>query len=436
MNTPIRVLAIALFIVGPLAIAAPVIAQDDIVADTDEKTPLELRADQVVAVINGEVEPSEVFTDGFLAAVPPAQLAAISQQLTTQYGAAVAVESLDPPSGTRAALAIRMESAIARGGIAIAPGEDGRVSEMLFQTFEPIGDNAEKIEADLAALPGDVSWYYGTTDDLLPPILDNGTAQQMPIGSTFKLYVLATLAREIAEGRRSWGDVVTLGEPRSYPSGRMQDWPTPSDVTLETLANLMISISDNTATDALIRELGRDAVYETLVASGHAAPELNDPFLMTREMFLLKGGPEDRLALYQRSDEEIRSQILEAIEDTPVPPSDILAAFSNGPNALDVEWFASANDIRALFRYMRGTADTRAFEVMAINTNMAREQAENWAYAGYKGGSEPGVLNLSWLLTDENGHDLALVLSWRNTEADLAEGQLEQIAQRILQLER
>ena len=38
----------------------------------------------------------------------------------------------------------------------------------------------------------------------------------------------------------------------SLPSGITQSWPAGSPVTLQTLATLMISISDNTATDTLV----------------------------------------------------------------------------------------------------------------------------------------------------------------------------------------
>ena len=50
----------------------------------------------------------------------------------------------------------------------------------------------------------------------------------------------------------------------------------------------MIAISDNTATDLLIDAVGRDAVEAALVTAGHAAPELNRPFLTPRELFVLK----------------------------------------------------------------------------------------------------------------------------------------------------
>jgi len=402
----------------------------------DESSALRERADQVVALVNGEIEPEEVFTDAFLKAIPPSQFKSIARQLTSQFGAAVSVEQLDPPGGTRASLAIRMERAIANGGIAIDPSSDNRINELLFRTFDPTDDSLAKIEADLAELPGDVAWSFGPVDAASPAITTSRTDQQMPIGSTFKLYVLATLSREIAVGKRTWSDRVTLRNTRSFPSGMMQDWPEGAPVTLHTLASLMISISDNTATDTLIDELGRDAIVQTMIASGHSAPELNDPFLKTREMFLLKAGPEGRLRTYLHGDAELRRQILEGIKDSTLAQSDVEAAFSGAPIALAVEWFASARDITNLMKHLRDTGDKETFAIMAINPSMPLEVKNKWTYAGYKGGSEPGVLNLSWFLTDDDGRDHVLILSWRNDDLRFDPTPLELIAQRMLSLEQ
>ncbi len=112
----------------------------------------------------------------------------------------------------------------------------------------------------------------------------------------------------------------------------------------------------------------------------------------------------------------------------------ITAAFANGPKALDIEWFASPADLAKLFAYMRRTADPAAFDIMAINPSATPLIKANWDYIGYKGGSEPGVMNLTWLLRDTAGRDHVLTLGWNNPAAALDEGKLSAIAQRILLL--
>ncbi len=427
----IQILATLATFVAAVA-SSPVIAQEgeSVESQTAKQSALEMRAEQVVTLINGELAPESVFTDAFLTAVPPSQLATIFQQLTSQFGAALSVENLDPAEGIRASLDIQLERAMARGGIAIDAADDDRISELVFQTFDHVDDSPEKIESDLSSLNGKVSAWFGPLDGGAPAIALN-EADQMPLGSTFKLYVLASLAREIAQGTRAWDDQVSLNT-HSFPSGMMQDWPTGAPVTLHTLASLMISISDNTATDQLIAVLGRDTVLQTVIDSGHSAPTLNTPFLTTRELFLLKGGPTDRLNAYSAANIDTRAQILSSIEDVKVSGDQIQTSFANGPSALDVEWFANASDLANLFRFMRETGDPAAFDIMAINPSMPAATRTRWAYAGYKGGSEPGVLNLTWFLTDQEGRDHAVVLSWSNGEAHLDQTALELIAQRIL----
>lgn len=405
--------------------------QDDGSAQVSEKTLLEIRAEDAVDVLNGDVDPQDLFSDSFLAQVSAEEFRTISRQLVQQFGAASAVLDLSTPDGPRSAIVIRMQRVIAKGSIGIGP--DGKVNELLLQRFVPLNDNVAKIEADLAALPGTVSWWFGPLDSG-KPILSHRPAAQMAIGSTFKLYVLATLAREVAQEKRSWSDPVTLPDTRSFPSGMMQDWPGNAPVTLMTLANLMISISDNTATDTLIDILGRKAIQRTIADSGHAEPSLNNPLMKTRDLFLLKAGPEQRLADFIKADPGERLSILNSVETPQLPAQRVQAAFAGGPVALDVEWFASAADLAALFAFMRDTADPAAFAIMAINSGAAEQTSEKWRYIGYKGGSEPGVLNFTWLVTDDTGRDHALILSWNNPQANVDESTLNRIAMRILAL--
>lgn len=424
-----------------LAMAAPLSAQQSEPQRAEspelqetEKTALRIRSEQVVGLLNGEGDPGELFTDGFLAAVPPSQLAAIAQQLTTQFGAALSVEGLYPINPTRAGLQVRLERAIAKGGIAIDPNDENRISELLFQEFEPVDDSAEKIEADLRALPGEVSALFAPISGL-PPVISIDPAKQMALGSTFKLYVLAALAQDIRKGDRSWDDVVAL-DTKSFPSGAMQDWPDGAPVTLHTLASMMISISDNTATDQLIKLLGKDRMAEILDASGHSAADLNNPFLTTRELFLLKGGDRDRLATYSAADAGVRSQILASLEDNPASVGQVQRAFSSGPVAIDVEWFGSAKDLENLFLFMGSYADDTTYDILAINPSAPPPVRDKWSYIGYKGGSEPGVLNLTWFLIDKEEQGHLLTLSWSNPDANIDQTQLELIAQRILSLPR
>ncbi|KPP86400.1 serine hydrolase [Erythrobacter sp. HL-111] len=422
--------ATALFALEP-----PAAAQETAPPEAEaERSALETRADEVVGVINGDIPPEDVFSDSFFADVPPERFRAISRQLTGQFGAAIAVEAIEPATGTRAAIAIRMERALAKGSIAIDPAAENRVSELLLREFGPVDDSIEKIRADLSALPGEVGVYFGPVAGGTP-VLAMDERQPLAIGSAFKLYVLAALSLEIAEGRRSWDDVIELSQ-RSFPSGTLQDWPAGAPLTLHTLAGLMMSISDNTATDQLIALLGRGRVAQVMRESGHAAPGLNTPFLKTREMSLLKGGDPARLAAYRAGGPEERRAILAGLEGEEIELERLAQVFGGDPVALDVEWFASAEDLRALLRFMLDRGDPRWFETTAINRGIPAALADKWQRVGYKGGSEPGVLNLTWLLQDEAGEWHVLALTWNDAQAPVDQNALTLIAQRIIALGR
>lgn len=433
LTAPLAVLALAF---AP-AFNVPLAAQEPVPAVAEAPTVLEARSLEVVALLNGKAAPEDIFTNAFRAAVADAQIKALSASLTAQFGPALEVALLAPRDGTRAALEIRFERGLAKGGIAIDPAEDNRINELRFTSVDAVavaGDTAEAISADLAALPGSVNAWFGPLDGSAPAI-SIAADTRLALGSTFKLYVLAALAEDVKAGRRKWTDVVPLTE-KSYPSGRLQDWPKGAPLTLHTLASLMMSISDNTATDQLIATLGRKRILKLMKDSGHSNPAANDPFLTTRELFVLKTMDPAFLDRWRSrtSDAITAAEVLMEVANPSL--DEVNAAFASGPKAIDIEWFASPADLRKLFAHMRRTADPKVFDIMAINPSATAAIKAKWRYIGFKGGSEPGVMNLTWLLTDTAGRDHILTLGWNNPAAVLDEGKLEAIAQRILLLPR
>jgi beta-lactamase class A len=417
--------------------SAPLAAQNSPLAAAEPQTPLEARSQQVVALLNGEGLSAAIFTDSFRAAVSDAQLKAISAGITGQFGRALAVSGLTPRDGSSAALEIRLERGIARGRITLAPEDGNRIAGLVFTSLDPlplIGDTLDSIAADLAALPGSVNAWFGPLDGKAPLISRNAD-RPLALGSAVKLYVLAALAEDVKAGRRKWTDVVALTQ-ESYPSGHLHLWPKGAPVTLHTLASLMISLSDNTATDQLIATLGKERILTVMADSGHGRPGANDPFLTTRELFLIKASPAALIDIWRQGGAVSRAAIATMIGQTSRPLGEVNAAFAQGPKAIDIEWFASPADLRRLFVYMRGTADPEAFAILAINPVATPAITANWDYIGFKGGSEPGVLNLTWLLTDKEGRDWVLTLGWNNPDAVLDEGKLEALAHRILLLPR
>jgi hypothetical protein len=422
-----------------LPAAAPLAAQAAAEAPapaTASATPLEAGAQRLVPVLNGTATAEEAFTAGLLAQVPYAQIAAVGSNLTGQFGPAMAVEAVTPvPVAPNAGLVtIRFERALVVFQVSVDPAEANRMNGLFVKDVRPLGDTPEKIAADLAALPGSVNAWFAPLDGKGAVIGINADTP-LALGSTFKLYVLAALAEDVKAGRRKWSDVVPLDQ-KSYPSGQMQNWPEGAPVTLHTLASLMISISDNTATDQLIAVLGRQRILKLMKDSGHSNPASNDPFLTTRELFLLKTMDPLVLDRWRQRTPDAMTATAVLMEVANPSLDEVNAAFAAGPKAIDIEWFASPADITRLFAHMRKTADPKVFDIMAINPSATPAIKANWDYIGFKGGSEPGVLNLSWLLTDKAGRDWVLTLGWNNPAAVLDQSKLEGIAQRILLLPR
>lgn len=397
-------------------------------------TPVEARGADVVAVFKGERPAAEVFAPSFLEAVPEAQLLALVEQLEGQFGPLEGLGSVTSAGPGEATIRLKFARALVGGPMALSP--DGLVTGLLLNDFQPLGDSAEAIVADLAKLPGDVSVLYAPLDRWKEPIVSHNADAQLAIGSTFKLYVLSALAHQVERGVRSWDDVVTL-DTRSLPSGMLQDWPRGAPTTLHTLAALMISISDNTATDQLIHLLGRAALNEEVIASGHSAPERMLPLQTTLELFGYKGDP-TRAGSFAAAGEDQQSVLLEAFaQEIARDPDKITPPRFTEPTMIDsIEWFASATDIRRAMERLVEFDDPTARRIMAISPAVPEPKRGDWAYIGYKGGSEPGVLNLSWLLRSPAGEWYVLAMSWNDAEARVDASKFELLAQRLLSLPR
>jgi hypothetical protein len=167
---------------------------------------------------------------------------------------------------------------------------------------------------------------------------------------------------------------------------------------------------------------------------GHDAPELNVPLLMTRELFALKTAPEEWPidAYLAASDEEQRRFLDEEIAPRPVAPEGW--GDWSGPERIDLEWFASANDVcRALARLRRISErpDLRPVsQILGLNRGGDLFGTRRWPYAGFKMGSEAGVYNLTWLLRRADGRDFVLTLGFNNPVAGIDQGAAWAVAER------
>jgi beta-lactamase class A len=286
-----------------------------------------------------------------------------------------------------------------------------------------------EVDSDLAELGPEVGFLAArvSPDGTCEPVHEVEPSTARPIASQFKLFVLGAVAERIAAERLSWDQAVTVeGAVKSLgnteESGSLQFAPDGTPVSVEEAATKMISISDNTATDLLVGLLGREAV-EAQFGEWAADPSANEPFLTTREMFLLHYVPglADR---YLATPQDRRAAFLASSVD-PRPISDIGAGYSPEPRYIeDIEWFASPDDVCRAFAGLQQLAeDEPSSPLPAV---LSREVAgigldpSEWPTVWYKGGSEPGVLTLGWLATDGDGETFVVEAMVSNPEAVLS----------------
>ncbi|MEV0615292.1 serine hydrolase [Nonomuraea sp. NPDC050404] len=223
-----------------------------------------------------------------------------------------------------------------------------------------------------------------------------------PLGSMVKLYVLGTVADQIKRGKFGWDSQITIkDELKSLPSGVLQDRPDGTKVSVLEAAKLMISISDNTATDLLIHKVGRKAVERTMRAWG-VADKRNSPLITTRDLFVFKGVdyPTHTKKYKSLSTAAKRAYLDKVLAKEPLSKVQMWTK----PRDLDsVEFYASPNDICRAYGELVKLGDKRIGEAMSINDAALGLDRKQWPTVWFKGGSEPGVLDLSFMARTSEG---------------------------------
>jgi beta-lactamase class A len=360
------------------------------------------------------------FSPTFLAQVPADQLIAVLGQMAA--AGPFTLTAFMPADDVSAQARIDGPALALSVSLAVEPTAPNRIVGLLFQPAaaeaSPGSSPATSwVEID-TALHGLVSQpsmlAAEITKGSCSPIHALDADRSLAVGSTFKLYVLGELAHQVSAGAAAWDEQLAIrDEWKSLPSGTMQGMPAGTKHTLAEFARQMISISDNTAADHLIHRLGRESVEENLPAMGLANPSRMIPFLTTRELFVLKTpGNADLATAYLAADVPDR-RVLLAGEIAAAP---VELEFWTAPRQIDtLEWFAGTNDLCAAMVKLRDLGAQPdldpVLDILAANPGLPVDAAR-WPYVGFKGGSEPGVLQLTWLLRrlDDRWFVLAMTL--------------------------
>ncbi|MBI3097813.1 MAG: serine hydrolase [Planctomycetes bacterium] len=412
-----------------LLLTLPPFSPADEPASPPRGTPLEAAARAVADHISAKPKGfAELFDSAFLAAVPPDRLRDIFRQLHEQGGRVVAVTLTSRESDTQGRFAFEYEKKLrSTVTLTVAPTEPHLIVGLFFGPPVPAYDTFESLVEEMKTLSGRVSFRTERLGEEGRSLAELNPDEVLAIGSTFKIYILGALI----EDRQAWEAVIRLdADLMSLPSGTLQSWPAGSPVTIHTLAAQMISLSDNTATDHLLHHSGRERVERIMKEMGNLHAGRSTPFLSTLEMFKLK------------SDESLRTNYLAAdvagkrdllAGAVKARPRSAVGAITS-PRAIDtLEWFASAAELCRAMDWLRRKNDPAALSILAINPGLD-VPAERFSYTGFKGGSEPGVLNLTFLIQSNNGEWFAVSGGWNDPERSLDEARFAGLIQGAIDL--
>lgn len=403
------------------------------------------------------------FSPEFLAQVPFAKFTGLLAGMRPQLGA-LTLHRIEPGATNTKLVAIaRAEKAGSYFRVPISTDDQGIINGLLISPAPAEGlpplKSWDDLDDKLKPLAESVSVAaYELVDDdpasdapaALKAIHELNPATPLAVGSTFKLYILGALAEKMQRGETAWDTELDIqASLKSLPSGVMQNEKPGAKFPIKHFALKMISISDNTATDHLLHLVGREQV-EAFFKRYNSAPDRTLPFLSTREMFAIKLAQDrtlvERYAMATLP--ERRALLAPAGPDTKpgevaaTQPSIAMASFWLKPVAIDrVEWFVSTRDagrvMAALDHLSRAKSDRAHLaalnEVLGANPGVPLNP-KVWKRFFYKGGSEPGVLNLTWLLERADGRTFVLSITLNDTNTSFKDEQPIALAARAIEL--
>jgi len=349
------------------------------------------------------------FAPSFLAHIPIDQVNTVLATVKQQYG------NFKSASGSGRDYIVHLDHGDVSAKLVL--DTNGKIAGLLIRPKDaanldrPIPGTLQDHIHAIASLPGKPALLVTTNGR---PLASVNAETPLAVGSAFKLAVLKAVSDACDARRLAWNHTLRLDPSwRSLPSGILQNAAPGTEMTIEHLASLMISISDNTAADTLIATAGRAAIQ--------AISPRNTPFLTTRELFILKADANAALrAKWAAADPTTRQTLLAAIDTQTLPAPQALTATPT----LDVEWFLSALELQSLLEQVA--------HLPAFDRNPGLASRADWQRIAFKGGSDAGVLNLSTSLVAHDGTRHTVIATWNDNSA-LDETRLERPYAGILQ---
>jgi len=369
-------------------------------------------------------EISAHFDARFLAQVSPAEL---NQALESLGPPGSAVTLLKLPSAEASALVALVRIGASLYSVQLAVDGAGLIAGLFFKPASDVVPRSwSQVDEQLATIAPGVSFLAAKVDPdgscTALHTVSAGTPR--PLGSMFKLFVLGALGNAVLEHRIAWGQKVTVTAAiKVGGSGTLQDVPDGTSLTVQQAALKMISLSDNTAADLLLKLVGRAAV-ERQVRAWSSQPSLDIPFLTVSELFALKyhdfpAMADKYLSLHPAQKAAYLASTVDKVRAGEEQP----AGLPRDVNS--IEWFASPDDLcrafAALSKLQAEPGLSPISSVLSTNNGGINLNANLWQKVWFKGGSEPGVLTLGYLARDDHGQTFVVVVLTEDTSKPVQE---------------
>ena len=125
----------------------------------------------------------------------------------------------------------------------------------------------ERVESALAGFQGNVLIYAKNIDT--GNEFSRRADEQTRTASTIKLAIMAETFHQVAQGKLKWDDEIILTkEKKQGGSGILFEFADNTKIDLRTAVNLMIVVSDNTATNLVLDKVGTDNVNDFMDSLG------------------------------------------------------------------------------------------------------------------------------------------------------------------------
>ncbi|HZV12108.1 MAG TPA: serine hydrolase [Candidatus Kapabacteria bacterium] len=361
-------------------------------------------------------EISGLFSDGFLKEVPHERLVGILKQFNDEYGAFISVRKTSKDK-----LEYHYEKALIPGTLHL--DRKGKIDGLWFGSPQMLNDTYGLVLGELKKLGETVAVTIRKNGK--ETIVAYNNTVPLAIGSAFKMAILEALVDKIHRGEATWGTVIPLQKNMmAFPSGSLQTWQPGTPMTLASLANLMISRSDNTAADHLLFYCGRENVEKYV-------PDRDRPYPSTLELVKLKYGMNvtDSVLHGKYLAAKSIAEKREVLAEVDSAAKDNIEPTTEPKDISSLEWFYTTDELCDIIERVR--------DQPAMQINPAVADTGEWRSVAYKGGSEPGVINMTYALDSKNTkNSYTISVTANNSAEDIDEDAFASIVERLIELVR